>query len=74
MFKELFGSVTALHNLDWDCHLVVVGGLRAPVTPRAMLAGVLYSWQGHPCQNGSKGRGQTKSDPLALQVGGWAEG
>lgn len=30
------------------------GGLLSPVTPRAMLAGVLHSWQGHPCQTGRR--------------------
>ena len=60
--------------IDWDHHLVMVGSLQAPVTLRAMLAGVLYSWQGHPCQTGPRIGARRKVMPLALQVGGWVEG
>ena len=49
-------------------------GLRSPVTPRAMLAGVSYSWQGHPCQTGRRVGARGRVILQALQVGGWAEG
>ena len=48
------------------------GGLRAPVTPRAMLAGVLFSWQGHPCQTGQRVEARYKSDPTGPP--GWGLG
>ena len=73
------------HHISFSClvaHRALIGiatlswwgGLRAPVTPRAMLAGVLYSWQGHPCQTGQRVGARQRVIPLALQVGGWAEG
>ena len=43
-----------------DCHLDAVGGLRAPVSPRAMLAGPLEVLVGSPMPDRSKVRGQTK--------------
>ena len=49
------------------------GCLRAPVTPRVMLSGVLYSWPARtPMPNISKSRGQTKSDPTGPP--GWGLG
>ena len=48
------------------------GGLRAPVAPTAMLPGVLYSRQGHPCSTGRKVGAGTKSDPTGLP--GWGLG
>ena len=44
-------------------------GLCAPVTPRAMSAGAFRLLLGSPMPNRSKGRSQTKSNSLVLQVG-----
>ena len=44
------------------------------MTPRAMSAGVLRLLAGTPMPNRSKGRDQTKSDPLVLQVWGLGRG
>lgn len=46
----------------------------ASMTPGAMPAGVLNLLVGPPMPDSSKGRCQTKSDPLVLLVGGWAKG
>ena len=46
------------------------GGLRVPMTSRATSAGAFELLLGLPMPNRSKGRDQTKNDPLVLQVGG----
>jgi len=42
------------------CNLLVVGGLRTPMTPIAMLAGVFILLVGPPKLDRLKDRGQTK--------------
>ena len=56
---------------ELDCHLDAVGGLRAPVSLRAMLAGPLEVLVGSPMPDRSKVRGQTKSNLPALQTWGF---
>ena len=50
------------------------GGLRAPVSLRAMLAGPLGVLSGSPMPDRSKVRGQTKSNLPVLQVWGFCTG
>ena len=50
------------------------GCLRAPTSPRAMLAGPLEVLVGTPMPDRSKVRGQTKSNLPALQVWGFCIG
>jgi len=55
--------------LPVDRHLVVVGVLKCLIEPESYVGLV-----GSPMLDRSRGRDQTKSGPLALQVGGWAQG
>ena len=48
--------------------------MRAPMSPRAMLAGPLEVLVGTPMPDRSKVRGQTKSNLPALQVWGFCIG
>ena len=67
--SEVFVHSVRITTLLWG------SGLRGLVTPRAMSAAVyVVLLVGSPKPNRSKGRGQTKNDPLVLQVGGWAVG
>lgn len=52
-----------------DHYLVEVRGLVYLSDPESYGGG---SWQGHPMPDRWKGRDQKKSNPLTLQVGGWA--
>lgn len=62
-FTEIHKQVNSLENHQ--------GALCTSMTRRVMPVGLRF-WQGHPRWTGLKGKGQTKSDPPAPQVGGWA--
>jgi hypothetical protein len=70
----VFHKITAhifFQPLPGGCRLIVAGRFVCPVTTlRAMLAGAKLL-VGPPKPDRSKGRDQTKSSPLVLQVGGW---
>ena len=59
---------------EWDHHLIVVEQFVCLNDPKSYVGGSLELLVGPPMPNRSKGRDQTKSDPLALQVGGWEQG
>lgn len=63
-----------IYILSMDCHLAVVEGLACLSDPESYASRSNSLLVGSPMLVRSKGRGLTKSDPLALQVGGWAQG
>ena len=45
------------------------GGLCVSMTPRAMSAGVLYSWEGHPCRTGRRVETRRSVIPWSSRLG-----
>ena len=58
----------------WYCNLFVVGQFVCLNDPWSYAGGGLELLVGPPILNRSKGRDQTKSIPLVLQVRGWVQG
>ena len=52
---------------EWGHHLIV--SLRVSMTPRVMSAGVLYSWQGHPCWKGRRVETRQRVTPWSSSLG-----